>query len=121
MTRRWFVDVGKRDGGFAIRVFNVFDGREDDQPIEVLVSRKEDVGEFLRQVGVSTRVEQRYMEVNGLGTLVRIASMPAIPISDLVGRAVSDAMASEKPFVLVTTPETRQEILRRLRQWLPAD
>ena len=115
MKRLWFADVQKRGDAFAIRVANVFDGSEAEELGEVLVPDAADVEAILLALEPSALVSRRYREVNGPGSLLRIASLPKTASDLIVGRALAD-LDSPSPSVVVTPFLTRGEISRCLRR-----
>ncbi len=115
MKRLWYVDIQKREDAIAIRVVNVFDGCEAEETVETRVRSAADVEAILRAIKPLTFISRRYMEVNGLGSLLRIASLPRMPLEATVERALA-ALDSPPSSVIVTPFLTRNEISWCLRQ-----
>jgi len=109
MKRLWYVDIQRRDDAFLLQACNVFDGCEPDEPVSARVADPLDVEAVLRALKPIARISRRYMETNGLGSLLRIASLSKIPLDDLLARALEDS-AAKPPSVLVTPFLTRQEV-----------
>src|SRR5262249_27532304 len=111
MKRLWYMDLERRGDAFALEVRNVFDGHQDDEPIAVEISRQEDVEKVLRACRPLARIPRRYMEVNGLGSILRIASLPKVPAGELIAQTLA-GLDSQPParYVLVTIFQTREEI-----------
>jgi hypothetical protein len=115
MKRLWYVDIQRREDAFLLQASNVFDGCEADEPVSAQVTDPLDVETVLRALKPIARISRRYMETNGLGSLLRIASLSKVPLDDLLARALEDS-ASKPPSVLVTPFMTRQEVAACLRQ-----
>jgi len=115
MKRLWYVDIRKREDAIAIRVSNVFDGCEQEEPVEARVRSAADVEDILRALKPIAFLSRRYMEVNGLGSLLRIASLPRTPLAVIVEGALA-ALDSPPSSVIVTPFLTRDEISRCLRR-----
>ena len=115
MKRLWYVDIRKREDAIAIRVSNVFDGCEQEEPVEARVRNAADVEAILRALEPVAFISRRYMEVNGLGSLLRIASLPRTPLAVIVEGALA-ALDSPPSSVIVTPFLTRDEISRCLRR-----
>jgi hypothetical protein len=115
MKRLWYVDIQKREDAIAIRVSNVFDGCEAEEPVEARVRNAADVEAILRALKPIAFLSRRHMEVNGLGSLLRIASLPRTSIGVIVERALA-ALDSPPSSVMVTSFLTREEISRCLRR-----
>jgi small-conductance mechanosensitive channel len=109
MKRLWYVDIQKREDAFTIRVFNVFDGCEAEEPMEVRVPGEADVEAVLRAIKPLAFISRRYMEINGLGSLLRIASLTKMSLEAILAR-VRSALDSPSPSVVVTSFLTRKEI-----------
>ncbi len=119
MKRLWYVEAGKRGDAFVVRVCNVFDGSEDDEPVETEVSRLVDVEAILRAIGPFARIPRRYMEVEGFGGLLRIASFPKSPAKELIAQELADIESGPGSSILVSPFLTRREISRCLRRRAP--
>ena len=115
MKRLWYVDVQRRDDAFLLEASNVFDGCEEDEPVSARMTDPLDVQAVLRAVKPIARISRRYMEVNGLGSLLRVASLSKVPLEDLLAQALGDS-APEPPLVLVTSFLTRQEVAACFRR-----
>lgn len=115
MKRLWYVDIQKREDAIAIRVLNVFDGCEVEEPVEARVRNAADVEAILRALEPVAFISRRYMEVNGLGSLLRIASLPRTPLEVMVKRALA-ALDSPPSSVIVTSFLSRAEISGCLRR-----
>src|SRR6266498_213237 len=115
MKRLWYVDIQKREDAIAIRVSNVFDGCEAEEPVEARVRSTADVEAILRTLKPIAFLSRRYMEVNGLGSLLRIASLPTTPLAVSVERVLA-ALDSPPSAVVVTSFLTRGEIYWCLRR-----
>jgi hypothetical protein len=115
MKRLWYVDIQQREDAFAIRVSNVFDGCEAEEPVEARVRNATDVEAILRALKPMAFISRRYMEVNGPGSLLRIASLPRTPIGVIVESALA-ALDSPPSSVMVTSFLTREEISLCLRR-----
>ncbi|HEY3124962.1 MAG TPA: hypothetical protein VGK70_12995 [Thermoanaerobaculia bacterium] len=115
MKRLWYVDIQKREDAIAIRVVNVFDGCEAEEPVEARVRSAADVEAILRALKPIAFLSRRYMEVNGLGSLLRIASLPRTSLEVIVERALV-SLDSPPSSVIVTPFLTRDEISRCLRR-----
>jgi hypothetical protein len=115
MKRLWYVDIQRREDAFLLRAANVFDGCEPEEPVSVRVIDPLDVEAVLRSLTPIARISRRHMETNGLGSLLRIASLSKVPLDDLLARALEDS-APEPGSVLVTPFLTRQEVAACLRR-----
>jgi hypothetical protein len=115
MKRLWYLDIRKRGDSFLLEAVNVFDGCEPDEPVSAEVPDSANVEAILRVIKPFTRISRRYMEINGLGTLLRIASLSKVPLDDLLAQALED-LPSGSPPVLITPFLTRDELLSRLRR-----
>jgi hypothetical protein len=115
MKRLWYVDIQRREDAFLLRAANVFDGCEPEEPVSVRVTDPLDVEAVLRTLTPIARISRRYMETNGLGSLLRIASLSKVPLDDLLAQALEDS-APEPASVLVTPFLTRQEVAACLRR-----
>ncbi len=115
MKRLWFLDIQKREDAIAIRVSNVFDGCEAEEPVEARVRSAADVEAILWALKPIAILSRRYMEVNGLGSLLRIASLPSTPLEVILERVLA-ALDSPPSWVVVTPFLTRDEISRCLRR-----
>jgi hypothetical protein len=109
MKRLWYVDIERREDAVTIRTLNVFDGCAADEPVSKRVSRLADAEAILRALKPFSRISRRYMEINGLGSLLRIASLPTTPLDELVAHALGDE-PPVPPSVLVTPFLTRDEV-----------
>jgi len=114
MQRLWFLDIQRRGDAFVLKLCNVFDGLDDDEPIEVEVCR-EQVEEILRAVRPFARISRRYMEVNRIASLLRVASLPKVPFEELFVQALAELELPLGPSVFVTPFKTREEISACLR------
>jgi len=112
MKRLWYVDIQRRDDAFLLQAVNVFDGCEADEPVSAQVPDPLDVEAILRALKPFCRISRRYMEINGLGSLLRIASLPKAPLEDLLAHAFENLPSR---FVLVTPFLTRDEVWTCLR------
>src|SRR6202043_1332353 len=74
MKRLWYVDIQRRDDAFLLQASNVFDGSEGDEPVSARMTDPLDVEAVLRALKPIARISRRYMETNGIGSLLRIAS-----------------------------------------------
>jgi hypothetical protein len=115
LKRLWYVDIQRRDDAFLVKVANVFDGGEADEPVSARLTDPLDVEAVLRALEPVARISRRYMETNALGSLLRIASLPKIPLDDLLAQAL-EVSASTSRSVLVTPFLTRQEVAACLRR-----
>jgi hypothetical protein len=115
MKRLWYVDIQKREDAIAIRASNVFDGCEAEELVEARMRNAADVEAILRALKPVAFISRRYMEVNGLGSLLRIASLPRTPLGVIVERALA-ALDSSPSSVIVTSFLTREEISWCLRR-----
>jgi hypothetical protein len=115
MKRLWYVDIERREDAVTIRALNVFDGGAADEPLSVRVHSLVDAGAILRALKPFCRIPRRYMEINGLGSLLRIASLPKDPSDELVEVALTDPTPAFRS-VLVTPFQTRDEVARCLRR-----
>lgn len=115
MKRLWYVDIQRRDDAFLLQASNVFDGCEGDEPVSARMTDPLDVEAVLRALKPIARISRRYMETNGLGSLLRIASLSTVPLDNLLAQALEDS-ASKPPSVLVTPFLTRQEVAACLRR-----
>jgi hypothetical protein len=115
MKRLWYVDIQKREDAFTIRVLNVFDGFEAEEPLEVQVASEGDIAATLRAIKPLAFISRKYMEINGLGSLLRIASLPKMSLEAIVARALA-ALDGPSSSVIVTSFLTREEISRCLRR-----
>jgi hypothetical protein len=115
MKRLWYVDIQRREDAFLLQASNVFDGCEADEPVSARVTDPLDVEAVLRALEPVARISRRYMETNGLGSLLRIASLPKIPLDDLLAQAL-EVSASTSRSVLVTPFLTRREVAACLRR-----
>lgn len=115
MKRLWYIDIQRRDDAFLVEASNVFDGCEAEEPVSARVRDPLDVEAVLEALNPVARISRRYMETNGLGSLLRIASLSNVPIDDLVARALEDS-ASKPSSVLVTPFLTRQEVAECLQR-----
>ena len=109
MRRLWYVDIQRRDDAFLLQASNVFDGCEAEEPVSARLADPLDVEAVLRALKPVTRISRRHMEINGIGSLLRIASLSRIPLDDLTAQALK-LSAPEPPSVLVTSFLTRQEV-----------
>ena len=109
MTRLWYIDVQRRDDAFLVQAGNVFDGCEPEEPVSARLIDPLDVEAVLRALKPVTRISRRHMEINGIGSLLRITSLSKVPMDDLLAQALEDS-ALEPPFVLVTPFLTRHEV-----------
>jgi hypothetical protein len=112
MKRLWYVDIQRRDDAFLLQVANVFDGSEADEQVSARVSDPLDVEAILRALKPFARISRRYMEINGLGSLLRIASLQKAPLDDLLAHVFEDLPSHS---VLVTPFLTRDEVSTCLR------
>jgi hypothetical protein len=108
MKRLWYIDIQRRDDAFLVQAVNVFDGCEPDEPVSAPVADPLNVEAVLRALKPFARISRRHMETNGLGSLLRIASLPKVPLDDLLAQALASASTSRS--VLVTPFLTRQEV-----------
>ena len=115
VKRLWYVDIRRRDDAFLLQASNVFDGCEADEPVSAQVTDPLDVEAALRAVNPIARISRRYMETNGLGSLLRIASLEKVPLDDLIAQALEDS-AAKPPSVLVTPFLTRREVAAGFRR-----
>jgi hypothetical protein len=115
VKRLWYVDIQRRDDAFLVKVANVFDGCEADEPVSARLTDPLDVEAVLRALKPVARISRRYMETNALGSLLRIATLPKIPLDDLLAQAL-EVSASTSRSVLVTPFLTRQEVAACLRR-----
>ena len=115
MKRLWYVDIQRREDAFLLKASNVFDGCEEEESVSAQVTDPLDVETVLRALKPIARISRRYMEVNGLGSLLRIASLSKVPLDALIAQALEDS-ASKPPSVLVTTFLTRQEVVACFRR-----
>jgi hypothetical protein len=115
MKRLWYVDIERREDAVTIRALNVFDGCTADEPVSARASSLADAEAILRALKPLSRIPRRYMEINGLGSLLRIASLPKTPTDELVAHALGDP-APVSRFVLVTPFLTRDEVVWCLRR-----
>jgi hypothetical protein len=115
MNRLWYVDIQRREDAFLLRASNVFDGCEADEPVSAQVTDPLDVEAVLRALKPIARISRRHMEINGLGSFLRIASLLKVPLDDLLAQALTDS-APKPPSVLVTPFLTRQEVAACLRR-----
>jgi hypothetical protein len=115
MKRLWYIDIQRRDDTFLVQAANVFDGAEPEEPVSAQVAEALDVEAVLRALKPVARISRRYQETNGLGSLLRIASLRKVPLDDLLAQALEDS-APRPPSVLVTTFLTRQEVVACLRR-----
>jgi hypothetical protein len=113
MKRLWYVDIQKRDEAFLVKAVNVFDGCEADEPVSARAPTLSDVEAILRALKPFCRIPRRYMEINGLGSLLRIASLPNTPLDELVAHTLGD-QPPVPPSVLVTPFLTSDEVARCL-------
>ncbi len=123
MNRLWYLDIQKREDDIAIRAVNVFDGGDaEEEPVEAHVRSAADVEVILRAIKPLAFISRRYMEVNGLGSLLRIASLPRTPL-DVIVKSARAALDSPSSSVIVTPFLTRDEISwclrRRARREVP--
>ena len=109
MKRLWYVDIQRREDAFLLQASNVFDGCEEDEPVSAQVTDPLDVEAVLRALKPVTRISRRHMEINGIGSLLRITSLSKVPLDDLLAQALEDS-GPEPPSVLVTSFLTRQEV-----------
>jgi len=116
MKRLWYVEVCKHGDAFEVKVRNVFDGSDDDEPVETRVARVEDVEAILRAIAPFARIPRRYMEVSGFGGLLRIASYPKAPAEELIKQELAGIESAPGTSVLVSPFLTRREISRCLRR-----
>jgi hypothetical protein len=115
MKRLWYVDIQKRDEAFLVKAVNVFDGCSADESVSARASRLADAEAILRALKPFCRIPRRYMEINGLGSLLRIASLPKTPLDELVAHALEDPAPVSRS-VLVTPFLTRAEVSRCLQR-----
>jgi hypothetical protein len=115
MKRLWYVDIQRREDAFLLKASNVFDGCEEDEPLSAQVTDPLDVEAVLRALKPIARISRRYMEINGFGSLLRIASLSKAPLNGLLAQALEDS-APQPPWVLVTSFLTRQEVAACFRQ-----
>ena len=115
MKRLWYVDIQRREDAFLLEASNVFDGCEEDEPVSAQMTDPLDVETVLRALKPIARISRRYMETNGLGSLLRIASLSKVPLDGLLAQAL-EASAPEPPSVLVTSFLTRQEVAAAFRR-----
>jgi hypothetical protein len=115
MKRLWYVDIQRREDAFLLKASNVFDGCEADESLSAQVTDPLDVEAVLRALKPIARISRRHMEVNGLGSLLRIASLAKVPMDGLLAQALADS-APEPPSVLVTSFLTRQEVAACFRR-----
>jgi hypothetical protein len=115
MKRLWYVDVRRREDAFLLEASNVFDGCEEDEPVSARMTDPLDVEAVLRALKPIARISRRYMEINGLGSLLRIASLSRVPLDGLLAQALEDS-APQPPWVLVTPFLTRQEVAACFRR-----
>jgi hypothetical protein len=108
MKRLWYVDILKGET-FLVRAVNVFDGVETEDAVEAQANTLAGLEAILRRLKPFARLPRRYMEINGLGSLLRIASLPQSPSGELVAHALED-LGSARPPVLITPFLTRDEI-----------
>ena len=113
MKRLWFVDIQRRDDAFLLEAVNVFDGGEAEEPVSARVADPLDVEAILSALKPFARISRRYMENNGLGSLLRITSLPRVPLDDLIAQALRDPPS---PSVLITLFLTRDEVSRGFRR-----
>ena len=109
MKRLWYVDIQKRDEAFLVKAVNVFDGCETDESVSARAPGPADAEAILRALEPFSRIPRRYMEINGLGSLLRIASLPKTPLDELIAHALENP-APESSSVLVTPFLTHAEV-----------
>ena len=109
------MDIQRREDAFLLQAANVFDGGEPDELVSARVRDPLDVEAVLRALKPIARISRRYMETNGLGSLLRIASLSKVPLDDLLAQALEDS-APEPPSVLVTSFLTREEVAACFRR-----
>jgi hypothetical protein len=109
MKRLWYIDIQRRDDAFLLQAANVFDGCEEEERVSASLADPLDVEAVLRALKPVTRISRRHMEINGIGSLLRITSLSNVPLDDLLAQAL-EASAPEPPLVLVTSFLTRQEV-----------
>ena len=109
MKRLWYVDIVRREDAINVRVLNVFDGVESEESVSARASSLADAEAILRALKPFCRIPRRYMEINGLGSLLRIASLPKTPLDELVAYTLGD-QPPVPPSVLVTPFLTRDEV-----------
>ena len=106
MKRLWYVDIQRREDAFLLRAANVFDGGDAEEPVSARVTDPLDVEAVLRALKPIARISRRYMETNGLGSLLRIASLSKLPLDDLLAQALEES-ASKPPSVSLTMRLTK--------------
>jgi hypothetical protein len=109
MKRLWYVDIERREDAVTIRALNVYDGVAANEPVSARVHSLADAEAILRAMKPFCRIPRRYMEINGLGSLLRIASLPKDPSDELVALALGDPAPAFRS-VLVTPFLTRDEV-----------
>jgi hypothetical protein len=109
MKRLWYVDIQERGEAFLVKAVNVFDGCEADEPVSARAATLSDAEAILRALKPFCRIPRRYMEINGFGSLLRIASLPKTPLDELVAHTLGDP-PPVPPSVLVTPFLTRDEV-----------
>ena len=112
MKRLWYVDIQRRDDAFLLQAANVFDGGEVDEPVSAHVADPLDVEAILRALKPFARISRRYMEINALSSLLRIASLPTAPLEDLLAHVFEDLPSQ---WVLITPFLTHEEVVACLR------
>jgi hypothetical protein len=121
MTRLWYIRILKRGSRFAVRIVNVFDSCEPEDPIQLELVDWADVESLLRALKPVSHVAQIYMDVNGLGALLRTSTLPVQPIDDLVSIAAKELASLSGATGFSTAFLTREEIAKRLhvfqRSW----
>jgi hypothetical protein len=109
MKRLWYVDIERREDAVTIRALNVYDGGAADEPVSTRVHSLADAGAIVRALKPFCRIPRRYMEINGLGSLLRVASLPKTHSDELVAYALGDPSPVSSS-VLVTPFLTRDEV-----------
>ena len=115
MKRLWYVDIQRRGDAFLLEASNVFDGCEEDEPVSAQMIDPLDVEAVLRALKPIARISRRYLEINGLGSLLRVASLSKVPLDGLLPQALQDS-AAEPRSVLVTSFLTREEVAECFRR-----
>ncbi len=110
MKRLWYIDIQRREEAYLLKAVNVFDGGAMDEPVSARAPSAVHAETILRALKPFARIPRRYMDINGLGSLLRIASLPKSSSDELIALALGEPLPLPTS-VLVTPFLTRDEVV----------
>ena len=117
MKRAWYVSIRSESPRFAVRVVSVFDYSKPERALELEVPDLEGVAALIRELGPVSSVPPRYMDVEGPGSFLRIATLPEQPLARLLRLGLSELKTAAGSVTLVLPLLTRGEVEQRIAAW----